>query len=220
MSAESTLCDGQPAGFGLIETFRWEPAAGFVRLEGHIARLERSAAALGFTLDRASIVERLNMAASGEATLRMRLELYRDGRLDVTAQPFQALPAQTVWRLAIAQIRVRADDPMLIHKTTLRGLYEQARAEFTHDEANEVILLNEKDEICEGTISNIFARFDDDILVTPPLSSGLLPGIFRQELLEYGEAVEGVLYPSDLQNARQLLIGNSLRGLIRAKLRR
>ena len=30
----------------LIETLRWEPAGGFVRLERHLARLQRSAAAL------------------------------------------------------------------------------------------------------------------------------------------------------------------------------
>ena len=31
----------------LIETLRWEPGIGFVRLERHLARLARSAAALG-----------------------------------------------------------------------------------------------------------------------------------------------------------------------------
>jgi 4-amino-4-deoxychorismate lyase len=33
----------------LIETLRWEPGAGFVRLERHLARLMRSAADLGLS---------------------------------------------------------------------------------------------------------------------------------------------------------------------------
>ena len=40
---------GDPMDISLIETLRWEPEGGFVRLERHLARLQRSAAALGIS---------------------------------------------------------------------------------------------------------------------------------------------------------------------------
>ena len=51
MPAEGALRDGDGPGFELIETLRWEPAARFVRLDRHLARLYASAAALGFHAD-------------------------------------------------------------------------------------------------------------------------------------------------------------------------
>lgn len=72
---------------------------------------------------------------------------------------------------------------------------------------------NEYCEITEGARSNIFIR-RDGVLLTPPLSSGLLPGILRAELLESGKARVSVLTESDLSG--EVYFGNSLRGLIPA----
>jgi len=54
----------------------------------------------------------------------------------------------------------------------------------------------------------------DGVLVTPPLSRGLLPGVLRAELIDTGQAVEGELTAADL--AGGFLIGNALRGLMPA----
>ena len=51
MSPEGPIRDGSPAGFDLIETMRWEPTAGFVRFDRHLARLYASARELGFDYD-------------------------------------------------------------------------------------------------------------------------------------------------------------------------
>ena len=55
------------------------------------------------------------------------------------------------------------------------------------------------------------------MLLTPPLACGLLPGVLRARLLREGRAREAVLRPADLA-ARRLFVGNSLRGLIPARL--
>jgi para-aminobenzoate synthetase/4-amino-4-deoxychorismate lyase len=54
------------------------------------------------------------------------------------------------------------------------------------------------------------------LLLTPPLSLGLLPGVLRAELIEKGRAVESHLRPADL--AQGFFLGNSLRGLVPARL--
>jgi 4-amino-4-deoxychorismate lyase len=218
MPAEGALRDGTAAGFELIETLRWEPGEGFVRLERHLARLAKSARSLGFAHDEIAVREVLEGGARGEAALRVRLTLAQDGRIAAINAPFEPLPPDAVWSLRIAKTRLDSADPLLRHKTTRRQVYEAPRAEFSRGEADEVLLLNERGEVCEGTITNVFADFGDGKLLTPSLGCGLLPGVLRAEMLDTGKAKEAVLSEADLRDATALYVGNSLRGLIRARL--
>lgn len=203
--------------FSLIETLRYEPDAGFIRLRLHLARLQRSARRLGFSTPK-SVLNKLEDAVAGaSAPLRVRLTLDREGQAAVTTAAFTPLPADTVWRVRIAATRLDSADKLLRVKTTRRFVYEAARAEYRPDEADEVLLLNEKDEVCEGTITSVFLEDGPDALRTPPISSGLLAGVLRTELICQRKARVGRIRPDDLQN-RTLYVGNSLRGLIRAQL--
>lgn len=205
--------------FALIETLRWEPAEGFLRLAFHLARMEASAAALGFSFDRAAAHSELRKAATANEALRVRLELSRDGGLGVNATPFMPMPPNTIWHVAIASARLDPGNSLLRHKTTRRDVYTAARAEYSAESVDEVIMLNVNGDVCEGTITNIFMRQEPGgQLLTPPLSCGLLPGVLRRELLETGEAREQALTPGDLAQAFELYCGNSLRELIPAVL--
>ena len=219
MSSESPLRDGNSAGFELIETMRWEPGAGFLRFERHLARLYGSAAELGFVCDPQRIAEVLNDALDGSrAALRTRLALSRNGDTTAAAQPYEPLAADKVWRLQLARTRLDSGDTLLRHKTSRRQLYTHARSEYLVTQADEVLLANERGELCEGTITNLFADFGDGVLATPRLDCGLLPGILRGELLDEGRAVEAIYSFEDLKAAKAIFVGNSLRGLIPAKL--
>lgn len=203
--------------FSLIETMRWEPKAGFLRLDQHLRRLSRSADALGFRQPQGAM-DALKDAAKGDEPLRVRLTMTYRGRVEVTATPFEPVKDGTVWRVRVAQkIRLKSEDTLYRHKTSRREPYEAARAEFGADEADEVILLNERGEICEGTSTNVFIEGSDGVLMTPPLSSGLLPGILRADLIRERRARSEVLKPKDMAG-KALFVGNSLRGLIRAEL--
>jgi 4-amino-4-deoxychorismate lyase len=226
MSSQSEVRDRHVAGFGLIETLRWQPGAGFVRLERHLARLAASAAALGFAWSEASGMEKLRQAvetAQGDGEigpLRIRLELAADGGMEVAALALAPLPTGTEWQLRIASTRLDSENALLRHKVTARGAYDAARAEFARHDADEVILLNERREVCEGTITSIFVDTGDGgPLRTPAIRCGLLPGVLRSELIDQGRAVETVLAVADLERAKAVLVGNSLRGLIAARLR-
>jgi 4-amino-4-deoxychorismate lyase len=218
MSAESALRDGAGARFDLIETMRWEPETGFLRFERHLARLYASAKALGFQYDLEWIGEVLRDAVGQQdAALRTRLVLSPDGKVHASTQPYEALPPHKIWKLRVARTRLDSADPLLRHKTSRREAYMRARAEYRIHQADEVILLNEHGEVCEGTITNVFVE-DDGLLLTPPVACGLLPGVLRGELLEEGRAREAVLTPDDLTDGRQVFVGNSLRGVIAARL--
>lgn len=218
MSSESAVRHGHGTGFELIETMRWEPVGGFLRGKRHLARLAASAGVLGFGFDRTTIEQALAEAVGGDLPLRVRLTLAPDSNPEVTSQLFVPLEPDAAWTVRIASARLASTDQLLRHKTTRREAYDRARAEFARDEADEVILLNEAGEVCEGTITNVFLDMGDGgPLKTPPLSCGLLAGVLRGEMIENGAAVEARLSVSDLTGASKILVGNSLRGMIGAR---
>src|SRR5690606_1790916 len=112
-----------------------------------------SARALGFPLDMPAVRRQLAAKGQGNKALRVRLTLDPDGVIDIETAPFEALPAETVWRLGIAKTRLRHDDPLLQHKTTRRALYVAAREEFSREQVDEVLLFNDLGQLCEGTIT-------------------------------------------------------------------
>ncbi|MBL7197007.1 MAG: aminotransferase class IV family protein [Candidatus Omnitrophica bacterium] len=80
--------------------------------------------------------------------------------------------------------------------------------------ANETIILNSKGNICEGSHSNIFI-IKDDIISTPPISSGCLPGITREVSIEIARQLKIVLQetdikPEDLYTSDEAFLTNSL----------
>lgn len=80
---------------------------------------------------------------------------------------------------------------------------------------DDALLLNEKGQLAECTSANIFLVRISKVL-TPPLSSGCLPGITREILLEIApaagiEVVEQELAPEDISSADEVFITSTTR---------
>jgi 4-amino-4-deoxychorismate lyase len=210
---EGALRLSVPVGTQLIETFLWHPVDGFRHLDRHLARMERSAAVLGFAYDEARAL--YEMQVSGENPQRCRLTLGEEGFGFETAD---FVPVKKPWVVTLSEERLQSGEALLGHKTSQRAIYDAARAAMPKG-SDEVLLLNERGEVCEGSITNVFVTYEDGSVVTPPLSCGLLPGILREQLLEDGSVREGLVTPDALKAARALHVGNSLRGLIKAELK-
>ena len=191
----------------VIETMGWDGSR-LLRLDRHMARLQRTCAELGFGFDLSEVLAALNPVAGGPK--RLRLSIGHDGSPEVTSAAIAPNPA--LWRVAISDQRLDPADKWLRLKTTKRALYDASRANLPAG-VDEIIFCNTRGELCEGTISNLFVDFGGGLL-TPALSCGLLPGILREEMLENGECREAVLIQSDLGFAKRMFAGNSLRGLI------
>jgi 4-amino-4-deoxychorismate lyase len=198
----------------LIETFRRDPDGGFVRLPAHLARLLGTAAALRVPLD-PDAVEVALAAVTGDGPLRVRLTVTLAGAVAAEAAPLAPNPPE--WIVTIADRRLASNDPWLRHKTSRRAAHDAARAALPAG-VDEALLANERGEIAEGTITSVFADFGGGLL-SPPVASGLLPGVLRAELLARGDCREAVIPAAALADARGLFVGNSLRGLIPARLR-
>ena len=208
--------------FELIETIRFEKAHGFHLLERHLARLQSSAAHFAYPFSRKTVLAALEAeAARIEAPVALvRLLLAEDGAIAVTSSAITLPTKETVWRFAISDRRLDEKDPFFYHKTTRRQFYEQ---ELERQKAltgcDEVVFLNSKGELTEGTRTNLFVELDGR-LFTPALACGLLPGTLREELLDLPRAAasEAILAPQDLLAADRIYLGNSVRGLVRAEL--
>jgi para-aminobenzoate synthetase/4-amino-4-deoxychorismate lyase len=200
----------------LIETLGYAPGAGFTRRDRHLARMAASACVLGIEFDAAKAQATLaEVVAHVCGPTRVRLTLDEGGQFVCTAAALAPAPSRS-WTYAISPARVASTDPLQRHKTNWRELYEGEFARLTRETGcDEVVFLNERGEVAEGSRTNIFARLEGRLL-TPPLDAGVLPGCLRAELLEAGECVEARLMPEDLARAQEVYLGNSLRGLMRA----
>ena len=203
------LTHGTPAPM-LIETMHADPNEGIRDRARHLARLDASAAAFDFNpTDAGAALDGAVGTLAGPA--RLRLLRSRDGGLEIETGPLP--PARTgPADVAVVPLPVDARDMRLRHKTTDRGFYDAAR-----DAAGtfEVVFVDADGWLTEGSFTSLFVE-RDGMLLTPPLARGLLPGVLRARLIDEGRAREADLSPLDLVGG--FWIGNSLRGLMRARL--
>jgi para-aminobenzoate synthetase/4-amino-4-deoxychorismate lyase len=197
--------------FRLIESLRLENGI-FLLLERHLERLGNSARYFGFSLDEKRVKAALEKLAEGKkGVYKVRLLLAGNGEYELSSEPL-LLPDGPL-KFAISDQRVDSSDIFLFHKTICRDLLDSARA--GRPDVDEVVFLNERGELTEGSYHSLVLRIDGK-MKTPKLESGLLPGVMRQELLARGEVSEETLFPSDLLKAEEIWLINSVRGMRRA----
>jgi para-aminobenzoate synthetase/4-amino-4-deoxychorismate lyase len=104
-------------------------------------------------------------------------------------------------------------DVFLFHKTTRRERYETAYTRARALGFDEAVFVNTRGEITEGSRSNVFIK-RGGAFYTPPVSSGLIGGVYRRYLLEsLRNAQEAVLRPADLLDADAVYVCNAVWGL-------
>ncbi|NVJ99450.1 MAG: aminodeoxychorismate synthase component I [Alphaproteobacteria bacterium] len=207
--------------FSLIETLKLDSDKRYHMLDLHLARLAESAAYFDFSYNEAEILAMLDEHASAFDTSeirRVRLLLAQSGAITISST---ALPAasETTVRVCIANDVLPRDNVFLRHKTTNRQRYDGAFAKGQKAGFDDILFFNDRGELTEGAISNVFL-VKDGKWFTPALECGLLPGVLRTHLLKtHSPAItEKILTRSDLLAADELYIGNSLRGLRKARL--
>ena len=150
----------------------------------------------------------------------VRLLLFEDGTVTTSSREIELPTKDTVWRFVISDLRLDEKDLFFYHKTTRRQFYDremERQKDLTG--CDEVVFFNMRGELTEGTRTTLFVERDGR-LFTPALRCGLLPGTLREELLDLprASASEAVLTEADLRDADRIYLGNSVRGLVQAKL--
>jgi para-aminobenzoate synthetase/4-amino-4-deoxychorismate lyase len=224
---KASFLTGAEPGFELFETMYATRQEGVRHLSRHLARLSSSAATLGFKLDEANAIcaEIAAKCASLPAHTphRMRLALSKNGTIQITAAVLTPLAESTVGVLLgsdHAFPATDAADPLLRHKTTRRAEYDRGWREAEAKGAFDTLFFNAQGELTEGGRSNVLVKLGGRWW-TPPLVSGVLPGVMRGVLLEDAsdlQVAERVLTRTDLQNAEALMVCNALRGAVPARI--
>lgn len=200
----------------LIETMRADSQGQIPLLIGHLQRLQASALSLGFSWPGHGAVEKAIQKALLQITTltgstRVRLLMANDGELQISTAPLPALQARPL--VALASVTLDSNELLLQHKTTHRPWYDPTTQWLAaHHDFFDLIFINERAELCEGSRSNVYVKQGDDWL-TPPLACGLLGGVMREHLLNTQQVREAVLTRADFeQPAARLRLSNGLRG--------
>ncbi|NTW48755.1 MAG: aminodeoxychorismate synthase component I [Chlorobiales bacterium] len=204
--------------YELIETMLWD--GDYPLLDKHFARLSRSAAYFGFTLELAKVRLLLQREAKGfdaGKKYKVRLTLNCDGSAKIESAPIGE-GTQEPLRVCLSSKRTDSRNIFLYHKTTRRERYDELYKRATQKGFADVLFMNESGHLTEGAISNIIIK-KADVFYTPPVACGLLPGVFREHFLEmHKDAVEKKLTQDDLRDADEIFICNAVRGLRKVRL--
>ena len=185
-------------------------------LNDHIARMMSAADYFLFKFSEkksrkylAHFVEQIN---SSEPK-KIKLLLDKWGRLTVEVSEVITQPKNTA--VILSEHRINSMNRFRYFKTTNRKLYEVEYEKHHRKKFQEVIFLNEKDEVVEGSRTNIFIRIGKTCM-TPPLNSGALPGIYRNYFLQnHPDAVEQKIDAADLVKADEVILTNAVQGEIK-----
>jgi para-aminobenzoate synthetase/4-amino-4-deoxychorismate lyase len=199
--------------FGLFETLHWPLLHDGELLELHLNRISKAAAELGISFEPEAAEALLckTLSEIAEPT-RVKLTLWADGRITVSHLPCG--PTPELLTFSIARSPISAYDPLLRIKSTRRKVYER---HLQSGSADEVLLWNDRGEISEFCKGNVVVKIGDE-LVTPPIQSGLLGGVYREWLLRKGEIREQVICLSEISHAAEVFRINGLTGRVPAKL--
>ena len=235
VASERNLSPGQIgllSGWGVFSTLRVAEGVLFA-FERHWARITRDAAAFHVPIpDNPECLRRrlLDLVAANQAyNSTLRLVVVRNGggmwAGPTTGQAFDVIALTTdskQWgdgvKLTYVEQARHAACPFAGNKVLSWAMnltwLESAQARGF----DEVILLNERGEVAECTSANIFATRGNQVW-TPPLSSGCLPGITRQVVLEETSSsgvrvVEKPLTPAELESSDEVFITSTTRNLL------
>lgn len=216
--------------FALIESLRWDGT--LHRETMHLARLNRSAQYFHIPVDPFQISKALrsycqNLSVEQPSKVRtwlhkyipvitkynplkIRILLYQSGELKIEHQP---LLQSYYGKVILAEHIVNSSDPYLLHKTTNRQLFNETYKQAQANQFDDALFFNERGELTEGCIHNVFIAKNKKLL-TPSVSCGLLPGIYRDYVLSTSNhAKEQILTIEDLKSADAVYICNSVRGI-------
>jgi para-aminobenzoate synthetase/4-amino-4-deoxychorismate lyase len=208
------LTTRRPA-FDLLETMRHDPGEGVRNLDLHLERLAASADHFAFRFDPETALEVVEkaVASAPDRPCRVRLSLARDGTVRVACTALAGEPDPV--RVALDRVSQDPRDVFLFHKTSRRERYQEAARR--HPGSDDVLLVNDRGEVTESTIANVAVMIDGRWW-TPPLESGLLPGIGRQVALEEGRLAERTIAVEEVGSAEDLALVSDTRGWRRAVL--
>lgn len=208
------LDEGYSFGLGAFETIALREKHP-VFLAQHLERLEKTLSFLKIpvTVTQEAVFSWLE-SLSGKLEGAMKLMVSEKNILMLLRHnPYDAEWIGKGFRVTYSPIRRNETSPFVYNKTMNYGDNILEKRRIVSEGLDEVLFLNSLGEVSEGSTANVFA-VQDGKLYTPPVKSGLLPGVMRRYIMETFGAEEKVLFPEDLARADEVFLTNSLMGVM------
>jgi branched-chain amino acid aminotransferase len=204
---DETISDsGWVSGSGIFETLRTENGVAMF-VQEHILRANLSASALGKVLPAESEIRRAIEIVANDSPYGVgRLRLMFGEDFIAIHDPYQA-PTKNA---QIELLQTELASGRVVYKTYPYDVNLDLLAKAASRGFDEVLIENASGELTEGAVSN-FIFLSNDQWLTPPLSSGLLPGIIRGVAIDAGLASEKIMYAKDIDQITHGFVLSSLR---------
>jgi len=155
---------------------------------------------------------------------KLRLLYNIDGEIEIEISIYERFLENNVIHFSLSKdFKINSKDKQWQYKffpreeTNLKKLLNNHTELFSENSLDEILWTNEKNEICEGSFTNLFLR-KKNIWITPHLESNLLNGTMRKILMSELKASEEKCYIDELSSADEIIFCNSMIGKAKAEL--
>ncbi len=174
--------------------------------EQHLERLTKASRYFAYPFNPEDLRQRIEeecRACDSHQDYRLRISLSKSGEIEISRQILTPL-SSSFCKAKLCQQEADLNQSFTYFKTTHRPHLTLGK--------QEIIYHNAAGELLETSIGNLVLKINGK-LYTPPIRLGILPGIYRQHLLETGQVEEKVLTVPDLDQAETIYGCNAVRGL-------
>lgn len=213
------LDDGYQFGLGAFETILLIDGRP-IFLEEHLHRLNNSLKFFNIDkkIDTEDVLKKIQSDMENDTSISRYgvLKIIISDKNQVFSyrvNPYNQEKLDKGFNLEYSKVRRNETSPLTFHKSLNYGdnIMEKRRTLGTN--IDEVIFLNTKGEISEGSTTNIFF-IKDGIIATPPITAGILPGIMRSYVLKSFSVEERIIFPEEIKDMDECFVTNSLMGIM------
>ncbi|GAB6281472.1 MAG: aminodeoxychorismate synthase component I [Ignavibacterium sp.] len=203
--------------FEIFESVLFEEGKLFLWNE-HLDRLRKTANYFLFVFDEKKITNQIKKVIDTlnySHKYKLKIVLTKFGKIKIEVEKI----SEELNNLSVIVSKkfINSKNVFQYFKTTNRKLYDSELKKYKSKGFEEIIFLNEKGEITEGSFTNIFIK-KNDIYFTSPINSGILSGVYRKYfLIKNANSREMKLSIQDLINASEIILVNSVRKEMKVK---
>lgn len=162
---------------------------------------------------RTSSKEILSGKTSQTELFRLRFIYNHDAKFTIDIEPYTRDSTKD-WKLKLLskeEFSIDSQDEKFKFKFLPRLDFSQYL--IPNSEYDEVIWTNEKDEICEGSFTNVFFEDDAGQFHTPYLEANILDGVMRAKAIKATGAIERSIKADELSSFKKVFLTNAMVGL-------
>jgi para-aminobenzoate synthetase / 4-amino-4-deoxychorismate lyase len=214
----------QPS-FEIIEALHYQKQQGFTRLQEHLSRLHNTVDTLAFQAHglhpKTKLQQYVHKHIENDQCYKIRIAVGYHGNISITHTciPDKIDKIQPI-NFTLCSHCIDKNNILFQYKTTSKSTRKFMDENFVMTKKRlpniDTLLFKNQDQNLTETLYHNLILEIKGVAYTPPVLDGLLPGVYRSQLLNNKKVIEKSLKLSDLQQAEKIWLCNDVRGLVPA----